>query len=80
MNTEAESVAAALRHAADLVERHAPAGFENDVAEVKRRVRWIVAGLDDTGTCKRCGKSFRFDAVRYARHRMPAPQQCRSCR
>jgi hypothetical protein len=80
MNADAEAVAAALRQAVDLVERHAPAGFENDVREVRRRVGWILAGLDDTRTCERCGASFTYDAVRYARGRMPAPRNCPSCK
>lgn len=80
MNAEAEAVAAALRHAADLVERHAPAGFENDVREIRRRIGWIVAGLDGERTCQRCGEEFAFDAVRYARERMPEPRNCPECR
>ena len=81
MNDEAEAVAAALRHAADLVSRHAPAGFENDVSEVRRRIGWIIAGLDGgERTCQRCGDVFEFDAVRYARERMPEPKTCPACR
>lgn len=80
MDAQAKAVAAALRQAVDLVAHHAPAGFENDVREVRRRVGWILVGLDDTRTCQRCGESFTFDAVRYARGRMPAPRTCPSCK
>lgn len=70
-----------LRRAVELVERHAPAAFANDIAEIRRRVGWIVAGLDDTRTCERCGRAFRFaDAMRYARERMPPPRTCPACR
>jgi hypothetical protein len=72
--------AAELRRAADLVELHAPQDFENDVVEIKRRIGWILAGLDDLLACGRCGRAFRFDAVRYARERMIAPRTCPSCR
>jgi len=74
------TAATELRHAAALVERHAPAAFENDVAEIRRRIGWILAGLDGTKMCGRCGRPFTFDAVRYARQRMPAPQKCPTCR
>ena len=73
-------VAAALRQAVVLVAQHAPAGFENDVREVRRRVGWILAGLNNMKACERCGESFTFDAVRYARGRMPAPRKCRACK
>ena len=80
MKPEAEAVAAALRQAVDLVERHAPAGFENDVREIRRRVGWILAGLNDTRTCSRCGEAFEFDAVGYAIRRQPEPRSCPDCR
>jgi hypothetical protein len=80
MDAEAEAAAAALRQAVALIAQHAPAGFENDVREIRRRVGWIVAGLDDTRTCERCDERFTFDAVRYARERMPAPRNCPSCK
>ncbi len=69
-----------LRRAVELVERHAPAAFANDIAEIRRRIGWILAGLDNTVTCKHCGRSFTFDAVLYARQRMPPPRTCRKCR
>jgi hypothetical protein len=69
-----------LRRAADTVKVHAPSGFENDVAEIKRRIGWIIEGFADTRVCGRCGCPFTFDAVRYARQRMPAPRTCLSCR
>jgi hypothetical protein len=80
MTAEAEAVAAALRQAVDLVERHAPTGFENDVREIQRRIGWMLAGLDDTRTCLNCGQQFQYDAVRYAIGRMPEPKTCPTCR
>lgn len=47
-----------LRRAVELVERHAPAAFANDIAEIRRRIGWILAGLDNTTTCKHCDRSF----------------------
>jgi len=72
--------AAALRRAVELVERHAPAAFANDIKEIRRRVGWILAGLDHTATRKRCAQAFVFDAVFYARQRMPPPRTCPACR
>lgn len=72
--------AAELRRAVELVERHAPAAFANDIKEIKRRVGWILAGLNNTKTCTRCGQPFIFDAVFYARQRMPSPRTCPACR
>jgi hypothetical protein len=69
-----------LRRAVELVERYTPPAFENDVREIRRRVGWILEGFADTRICERCGASFTFDAVRYARGRMPAPRKCPSCR
>lgn len=63
-----------------LVEQHAPAAFANDVAEIRRRVGWILAGFYNLTTCKRCEGSFTFDAVRYAQQRMPPPRTCQACR
>ena len=83
MPTTPEAVstpASELRRAVRLVERYAPAAFANDIAEIRRRVRWILAGLDDTVTCKHCGRSFTFDSIFYARNRMPPPQTCPACR
>jgi hypothetical protein len=80
VNAQAEAAAAALRQAVDLVERHAPAGLENDVREVVRRIGWMLAALDDTRMCSRCSQSFTFDAARYARERMPEPRTCPTCR
>jgi hypothetical protein len=74
------SPAVELRRAVELVERHAPPAFVNDIAEIRRRIGWILAGLDDARTCKRCGASFTFDAVLYARQRMPSPRTCPACR
>jgi hypothetical protein len=69
-----------LRRAVELVKRYTPRALANDAAEVERRVRWVIAGLDDTRTCERCGASFTFEATRCARQRLPAPRNCRSCR
>lgn len=69
-----------LRRAVELVERYAPPAFANDIAEVRRRVKWILAGLDNTASCTRCARPFTFDAVFYARERMPPPQTCPACR
>ena len=83
MPTTPEAVstrAAELRRAVELVERHAPAAFANDIAEIRRRVGWILAGLDNTTRCKRGGQPFTFDAVFYARQRMPSPRTCPACR
>lgn len=83
MPTTPEAVstpAAELRRAVELVERHAPAAFANDIVEIRRRIGWILAGLDNTATCKRCGQAFTFDAVFYARQRMPTPRTCPACR
>ncbi len=72
--------ASELRRAVELIERHCPAAMRNDIAEIRRRVGWILAGLNHTATCKHCGQAFTFDAVHYARERMPAPRTCPSCR
>jgi hypothetical protein len=72
--------ATALRRAVELIEAHAPRAFANDIAEIKRRVGWILSGFDNTATCKHCAQPFTFDAVFYAVRRMPAPQTCPACR
>ena len=69
-----------LLRAVELVTRYTPPAFANDVAEITRRVGWILEGFADTKMCGRCGTSFTFDAVRYARGRMPAPSTCPSCK
>jgi hypothetical protein len=69
-----------LRRAVELVQRYTPPALANDALEVRRRVGWIIQGFADTRTCERCGASFTFDAVRYARGRMPAPRKCRACK
>lgn len=73
--------AAALRRAVELIECATPGAFANDVKEIKRRIGWILAGLNTTATCTRCGQPFTVnDAVVRARERMPAPQTCPACR
>ena len=70
-----------LRRAGDLVQLHAPLAFANDVTEIRRRIGWICAGLEDTQVCERCGRAFPFaEAERYARERMIPPRRCQSCR
>ena len=80
--------AARLRAVLVIVEGDMPAGA--DRVDVLRRLGLAIAALEGpsarpapdmgTGTCRRCGRAFTFDARRFEYYHLAAPKHCFECR
>jgi hypothetical protein len=78
-----EQARAQLREAMQAIEDAAPLAFAGDVAGIRRRVSWIVAGFAQSRVCLRCRQSFAIDeaeCTRRAVRRELLPEVCPRCR